>query len=63
MLVVAPFYSGIAYGVGAFLPKRRVFDHLRGGSLADELDSGEHDLWEQDNAEAESAPHCDKLSK
>jgi hypothetical protein len=33
MLVVAPFYSGFAYSAGAFLSRRRIFDHFVGSSV------------------------------
>jgi len=39
MLVVAPFYSGVAYSLGAFLSRRRIFDHFVGSSLPDNAES------------------------
>jgi hypothetical protein len=61
MLVVAPFYSGIAYSSGAFLSKRRVFDHFGGSSLTGQSDSAEEGLCKQTSTGTESSPHCDSV--
>jgi hypothetical protein len=63
MLVVAPFYSGIAYSFGAFLSKRRVFDHFGGHSLADQMDSEEEGPSDQADTEAESSSHFGSVSQ
>jgi hypothetical protein len=34
MLIVAPFYSGIAYSVGAFMSQQRILDHFVGRSAS-----------------------------